>query len=182
MDTACPVCLKNLRECQGKEKPAVETQPPTEPVAEKPKNSGGKGTIFLLIVAMVLVESIGYCMKIQRPKQAQVEEDFEDDDYGEGYESDEIYKGEARNRKVSGFSFTFLEPREKMVHGWGVFLLARNRMALRNINTFSARARQRSGEKSRSPFLRILSGKGKSLRFVVADYPGLPAAILHRKP
>lgn len=96
VDTSCPICLKNLRDCLGKEKPTEETVPPTEPVVEEPKGGGNKGLILLAIVSMALVAGVGYYVKIERPKQrAQDEEDFEDEGYGEDFDSEEAYGGDS---------------------------------------------------------------------------------------
>lgn len=90
VNTACPVCKNNFKGCTGKEKPA-ETQAPTEPEPPK-KDTGSVGTIIFVIVALLMVGGIGYYVKIIRPKQqAEDEEDFEDDGYGEGFDLDEAY-------------------------------------------------------------------------------------------
>ena len=46
----------------------------------------------LLPVALLAVGGVGYYVKIVRPKQqAEDDEDFEDDGYGEGFDPDEAY-------------------------------------------------------------------------------------------
>ena len=92
VNTACPVCKNDLKGCAGKEKPA-ETEEPTQ--AEQPKkDKGSAGTIISIIIALLAAGGVGYYVKIVRPKQqAEDEEDFEDDGYGEGFDPDEAYGG-----------------------------------------------------------------------------------------
>lgn len=90
VNTACPVCKNDLKGCAGKEKPA-ETEEPAQ--AEQPKkDKGSAGTIIFIIIALLAVGGVGYYVKIVRPKQqAENDEDFEDDGYGEGFDPDEAY-------------------------------------------------------------------------------------------
>ena len=90
VNTACPVCKNDLKGCAGKEKPA-ETEEPAQ--AEQPKkDKGSAGTIIFIIIALLAVGGVGYYVKIARPKQqAEDDEDFEDDGYGEGFDPDEAY-------------------------------------------------------------------------------------------
>ena len=90
VDTACPVCKNDLKGCAGKEKPA-ETEEPAQ--AEQPKkDKGSAGTIIFIIIALLAAGGVGYYVKIVRPKQqAEDDEDFEDDGYGEGFDPDEAY-------------------------------------------------------------------------------------------
>ena len=90
VNTACPVCKNDLKGCAGKEKPA-ETEEPAQ--AEQPKkDKGSAGTIIFIIIALLAVGGVGYYVKIVRPKQqAEDDEDFEDDGYGEGFDPDEAY-------------------------------------------------------------------------------------------
>lgn len=90
VNTACPVCKNDLKGCAGKEKPA-ETEEPAQTEPPK-KDNGSAGTIIFIIVALLAVGGVGYYVKIIRPKQqAEDEEDFEDDGYGEGFDPDEAY-------------------------------------------------------------------------------------------
>ena len=90
VNTACPVCKNDLKGCTGKEKPA-ETEEPAQTEPPK-KDNGSAGTIIFIIVALLAVGGVGYYVKIIRPKQqAEDEEDFEDDGYGEGFDPDEAY-------------------------------------------------------------------------------------------
>ncbi len=89
-NTACPVCKNDLKGCTGKEKP-VETEEPTQTEPPK-KDNGSVGTIIFIIIALLAVGGVGYYVKIVRPKQqAEDDEDFEDDGYGEGFDPDEAY-------------------------------------------------------------------------------------------
>ena len=92
VDTACPVCKNDLKGCAGKEKPA-ETEEPAQ--AEQPKkDKGSASTIIFIIIALLAAGGVGYYVKIVRPKQqAEDDEDFEDDGYGEGFDTDEAYGG-----------------------------------------------------------------------------------------
>ena len=90
VNTACPVCKNDLKGCAGKEKPA-ETEEPAQTEPPK-KDNGSAGTIIFIIVALLAVGGVGYYVKIVRPKQqAEDDEDFEDDGYGEGFDPDEAY-------------------------------------------------------------------------------------------
>lgn len=90
VNTNCPVCKNKLTGCTGKEKP-VEADKTEEP--EKPKkDNGSTGAIIFIIVALLAVSGIGYYVKIVRPKQqAEEDEEFEDDGYGEGFDPEEAY-------------------------------------------------------------------------------------------
>ena len=92
VDTACPVCKNDLKGCTGKKKPA-ETEEPAQ--AEQPKkDKGSAGTVIFIIIALLAAGGVGYYVKIVRPKQqAEDDEDFEDDGYGEGFDPDEAYGG-----------------------------------------------------------------------------------------
>lgn len=90
VNTACPVCKNDLKGCAGKEKPA-ETEEPAQTETPK-KDNGSAGTIIFIIVALLAVGGVGYYVKIVRPKQqAEDDENFEDDGYGEGFDPDEAY-------------------------------------------------------------------------------------------
>lgn len=90
VNTACPVCKNDLKGCTGKERPA-ETEEPAQTEPPK-KDNGSAGTIIFIIVALLAVGGVGYYVKIVRPKQqAEDDEDFEDDGYGEGFDPDEAY-------------------------------------------------------------------------------------------
>ena len=90
VDTVCPVCKNDRKGCTGKEKPA-ETEEAAQ--TEQPKkDNGSAGTIIFLIVALLAAGGVGYYVKIVRPKQqAEDDEDYLDDGYGEGFDPDEAY-------------------------------------------------------------------------------------------
>ena len=89
VDTGCPVCKNDLTGCTGKEMPE-EPEEPAEP--ETPKDGSGIGTIIFVVAALLAVGGIGYYVKIVRPKQqAEDDDEFEDDGYGEGFDPDEEY-------------------------------------------------------------------------------------------
>ncbi len=90
--TPCPLCLKDLKVCLGKEKSTEEPTTPTEPVVEEPKGDSDTGLILLMLAAMGAVAGVGYYVKVLRPKQLAQEE--EDDDYGEDFDPGEAYGGE----------------------------------------------------------------------------------------
>ena len=89
VNTSCPVCKNDLTSCMGTAK-AVE---PEEPVAEEPtKNDSSAGTIIFLVVAFAAVAGVGYYVKIVRPKQqAEDDDEFDDDGYGEDFDPDVAY-------------------------------------------------------------------------------------------
>ena len=91
VNTGCPVCKNDLNGCTGKEKPA-EPEEPAE-LEQPKKDTGSAGTIFFIIVALLVVGGVGYYVKIVRPKQqAEDEDEFDEDDgYGEGFDPDEAY-------------------------------------------------------------------------------------------
>ena len=85
VNTSCQVCKNDLNGCTAK---AAEVTPePTEP--EKP-SSGGSNAAMLILAAVALlgVGSVGYYVKIVKPKReaADEDDDFEDDSYGEGFD------------------------------------------------------------------------------------------------
>lgn len=90
VDTACPVCKNDLKGCAGKEKPAETEEPAPDKQPEKDK--GSVGTILFVLIALLAVGGVGYYVKIVRPKQqAEDDEDFDDDGYGEGFDPDEAF-------------------------------------------------------------------------------------------
>ncbi|MEI3132711.1 MAG: DUF4366 domain-containing protein [[Ruminococcus] torques] len=92
VNTACPVCKNDLKGLHRKGKTGgnretAQTEPPK-------KDTGSAGTIIFIIVALLAVGGVGYYVKIVRPKQqAEDDEDFEDDGYGEGFDPDEAFRG-----------------------------------------------------------------------------------------
>ena len=89
VDTACPVCRNDLKGCTGKEAGPSEAEEPAEP--DKPEKGGSVGTVLFIVIALLAVCGAGYYVKIVRPKQQMEDEEFEDDGYGEGFDSDEAF-------------------------------------------------------------------------------------------
>lgn len=89
VNTGCPVCKSDLTSCKG----TAKTIEPEEPIAEEPaKNDSSTGTIIFLVVAFAAVAGVGYYVKIVRPKQqAEDDDDFDDEGYGEGFDPDAAY-------------------------------------------------------------------------------------------
>jgi len=89
VNTNCLVCKNDLTSCKGTAK-IVEAD---DPVAEEPaKNDSSTGTVIFLLIAFAAVAGVGYYVKIVRPKQqAEDEDDFDDDGYGEGFDPDAAY-------------------------------------------------------------------------------------------
>jgi len=89
VNTGCSVCKNDLTSCKG----AAKTVEPEEPVMEEPvKNNSSTGTIIFLVVAFAAVAGVGYYVKIVRPKQqAEDDDDFDDEGYGEGFDPDAAY-------------------------------------------------------------------------------------------
>lgn len=91
VNTNCPVCKNDLDGCTGKETQPTAEEEPDEP-EEPEKDTGSAGTIIFVIAALLAVGGAGYYVKIVRPKQqAEDDEDFDDDGYGEGFDPDEAY-------------------------------------------------------------------------------------------
>lgn len=82
VNTSCLVCKNDLTGCTGK-----EVQP------EEPENEEGSiGMIVFLVLGVLAVVGIGYYVKVIRPrKQAEEEEEFDEDGYGDGFDPDEAY-------------------------------------------------------------------------------------------
>lgn len=91
VNTDCTVCKNDLNSCTGKEAQPTAPEEPDKP-EEPEKDNGSIGTIIFVVVALLAVGGVGYYVKIVRPKQqAEDDEDFEDDGYGEGFDPDEAY-------------------------------------------------------------------------------------------
>lgn len=60
--TDCPVCLLSMKDCTGTAAPE-----PVEP--EQPKEGGGSGTLFIVLLAALAVGGAGYYFKIYKPKK-----------------------------------------------------------------------------------------------------------------
>ena len=64
VNTSCPVCLLNLKECEGKAPEPVQEEP--EP--EQPEKKGNSGTMVFVLLAVLAVGGAGYYLKIYKPK------------------------------------------------------------------------------------------------------------------
>ena len=51
VNTACPVCVKNLNECVGAEQKAAEPTEPENPEPEKKSNAGAIAAVLLILAA-----------------------------------------------------------------------------------------------------------------------------------
>ena len=91
VNTECLVCKNDLTGCTGKEVQPEEPEEPAQP--EEPENEGGSiGMIVFLILGVLAVVGIGYYVKIIRPRQqAEEEEEFDEESYGDGFDPDEAY-------------------------------------------------------------------------------------------
>lgn len=91
VNTECLVCKNDLTGCTGKEVQPEEPEEPAQP--EEPENEGGSiGMIVFLILGVLAVVGIGYYVKIIRPRQqAEAEEEFDEESYGDGFDPDEAY-------------------------------------------------------------------------------------------
>ena len=90
VNTSCSVCKNDLTGCTGTAKVTVSEEPDT---TEEPADTGSDaGTIIFLVIAFAAVAGVGYYVKIVRPKQqAEVDDEFDDDGYGEGFDPDAAY-------------------------------------------------------------------------------------------
>lgn len=91
VNTDCLVCKNDLTGCTGKEVQPEEPEEPAQP--EEPANEGASiGMIVFLILGVLAVVGIGYYVKIIRPRQqAEEEEEFDEEGYGDGFDPDEAY-------------------------------------------------------------------------------------------
>ena len=91
VNTDCPVCKNKMSGCLGKpdETPAQDEASQQDPKEEKKSNTG---MIFFVLFALAAAGGLGYYFKIVRPKQqAAMEDEYEDEGYGEGFEPDSEY-------------------------------------------------------------------------------------------
>jgi len=64
VNTACPVCLLNLRDCKGMAPVNVE-----QPEPEKPTEGGNAGLIVIVLLVVLAVGAAGWYFKIYKPKR-----------------------------------------------------------------------------------------------------------------
>ena len=88
VNTACPVCAVNLKDCTGKE---AEPEEPEQPQEEKQNNMGG-----ILLIVLILAGGGGaafYYFKVLKPKKDAAKgndnlDEYDFDDYDEDEEAD----------------------------------------------------------------------------------------------
>lgn len=83
VNTECPVCKNDLNGC------IAQTQTKTEEPTAKQDMTGTIGMIVFIVIGVAAVAGVGYYIKIWRPKkQAADQDEFETEDYGEGFNPD----------------------------------------------------------------------------------------------
>ena len=88
VNTSCAVCKHDLTGCTGEEPEPLEPEQPQE----EPEGSGTVGTIIFVVLALAVAGGAGYYFKIVRPKQqAALDDEFEDEGYGEDFDPDAEY-------------------------------------------------------------------------------------------
>lgn len=91
VNTSCLVCKNDLTGCTGKEVQPEEPEESAQP-EESANEEGSIGMIVFLILGVLAVVGIGYYVKVIRPrKQAEEEEEFDEEGYGDGFDPDEAY-------------------------------------------------------------------------------------------
>lgn len=88
VNTSCAVCKNELTKCKGTPK---VTEPEETIIVEPIPEENDTGTILILLIAVGAVCGAGYYVKIVRPKQQIIEDDFDEDDYGEGFDPDAAF-------------------------------------------------------------------------------------------
>ncbi len=84
VNSECPVCKSDMSKCTGT---AAQAEP--EKPGEKQDMAGTIGMIVFIVIGVAAVAGIGYYVKIVRPKKLAADEDeFETEDYGEGFDPD----------------------------------------------------------------------------------------------
>lgn len=93
VNTACPVCILSMADCVG-------TAPtPAEPT-EQPKESGGSGSMVIVLLAVLAVGGAGWYFKIYKPKHDMADaEDFDELTGGEEPMVNEDEEPEARTHQ-----------------------------------------------------------------------------------
>lgn len=88
VNTGCAICKNELSKCKGTPK---VTEPVETIIVEPIPEEDNTGTILILLIAVGAVCGAGYYVKIVRPKQQIMEDDFDEDDYGEGFDPDAAF-------------------------------------------------------------------------------------------
>lgn len=74
VNAKCPVCVLSWKDCTG-----TVTADPVDQKPEPSRNSGGAGTVILVVIAMAAVGGVGWYLKIYKPKKELADaEDFDD--------------------------------------------------------------------------------------------------------
>ena len=86
VNTECSVCKNDLTGCTA----AAQEEPAGS--GDKQDMAGTIGTVIFIVIGVAAVAGVGYYVKIVRPKkQAADEDEFEIEDYGEGFDPDAEY-------------------------------------------------------------------------------------------
>ena len=92
VNTACPVCVKNLSECVGTEQKAAE---PTEPENPKPEKKSNTGAILAVLLILAAGGGAAVYFLVLKPKQGKkvpaVLDDFDLEDEEEYLTEDEVF-------------------------------------------------------------------------------------------
>ena len=64
VNTTCPVCVLSWQGCAA----TAEAPSQTDPEPEKPQDSGGTGTVIIVLLAALAVGAAGWYIKIYKPK------------------------------------------------------------------------------------------------------------------
>lgn len=88
VNISCAVCKNELTKCKGTPK---ATEPEETIIVDPIPEENDTGTILILLIAVVAVCGAGYYVKIVRPKQQIIEDDFDEDDYGDGFDPDAAF-------------------------------------------------------------------------------------------
>ena len=81
VNTACPVCVKNLSECVGTEQKAAE---PTEPENPEPEKKSNAGAILAVLLILAAGGGAAVYFLVLKPKQGKkVPADLDDFDLGD---------------------------------------------------------------------------------------------------
>ena len=92
VNTACPVCVKNLSECVGTEQKAAE---PTEPENPEPEKKNNTGAILAVLLILAAGGGAAVYFRVLKPKQGKkVPADLDDFDLED--EGDDLIEDENR--------------------------------------------------------------------------------------
>ncbi len=100
VDTACPVCLLDRKQCKGETRAADAESPKPETV--KRDRKGSAGAVVLIAVAALAAGGTGYYFKILKPRrELDAADDFDDIEFLDGPEEDEsaAYEADGEGRE-----------------------------------------------------------------------------------